>query len=485
VAAMPANRPTIFLSYVSEDQPFADAIADTLTNAFGRAINIKYMSNFPLGTNWRTLIDQELDSSDILLIVATGHEKLSHSFTGYEVGFFRKSQQTRKYIGEQDKRGTERLIIPFALYADIPAPVSEIEGVAITEADSFFFALDTGGKIEGKKNDPFFDLLGRIDKILEELDPSNRSAAQNQTALQNYQNEARSFYQALIKLMPLLRLRTDSPKTLLKVRLPADFSSKDVEIDNRVLLSCSGPTAGIFQQEQFDKEVPWEDFSKRIGPDDIAQNWRDALHSLTIAAIEGKFTDSDQLVFSHDETRLFRLFVSKSITFVDRTRELDIYILETLYAEDAGDPETTFLGKAIAIALRYRSLFLESDSPYGPTIRFWRKDQWKPKINQLLRELRLLTVQSHEAGLNQPGHIVDLYGHDQQAIDRVVALMGTFQSVRDSLLKSAATVMTESEPADATFGTFVKALDEFIAQTKAMNTEFLTKLIQRLELVVQ
>jgi hypothetical protein len=128
---------------------------------------------------------------------------------------------------------------------------------------------------------------------------------------------------------------------------------------------------------------------------------------------------------------------------------------------------------------------LEPGSPYGPTIRFWRKDQWKPKINQLLRELRLLTVQSHESGMNQPRHILDLYGHDQKAIDGVVALMHAFQSVRDSLLKSAAAVMTESEPADATFGAFLKALDEFIAQTRAMNTEFLTKLTQRLDLVLR
>jgi hypothetical protein len=216
-------RLTIFLSYVSEDQPFADAIADTLKNTFSHAIDIKYMSQFSKGSNWRMEIDNDLDSSDILLIVATGHEKLSHSFTGYEVGFFRRSQQIRKYIGEH--KVEERLIVPFAMYADIPAPVSDIQGLQINVANSFLFALDTSGKILGKKQDPFFDLLGRIDDILEQLEPSNRSADQKEEVLQNFRNKAGSFYQRLIKLARLLPLRTEFPKTLLKVRLPADFSS--------------------------------------------------------------------------------------------------------------------------------------------------------------------------------------------------------------------------------------------------------------------
>jgi hypothetical protein len=258
-----------------------------------------------------------------------------------------------------------------------------------------------------------------------------------------------------------------------------------VDIDNRVLLSSSGPTAGIFEQEQPDNEVAWGgDFSTRIGPNDIAQNWRDALHSLVVATLQGNFTDSDQLVFSHDEKRLFRLFVSKTTTFVDRTRQLDIYVLQTPYLEDAGDPETTFLGKAIAIALRYRSLFLEPGSPYGPSVRFWAKDEWKPKISQLLRELRLLVMQSHEAGMNRAQHIVDVYGLDSQSINNVVGLMQTYESQRTSLQNAAAAVVSQFKPAADTFDVFVKALDDFRTQTGAMNTEFLTKLLQRLEFVL-
>jgi hypothetical protein len=93
----------IFLSYATEDQQLATTIANKLSSAFGRAVDLRYMSKFELGVNFRITIDQALDAADILLVIATGREKLSHTFTGYEVGYFRRSQQTRPYVDETKK----------------------------------------------------------------------------------------------------------------------------------------------------------------------------------------------------------------------------------------------------------------------------------------------------------------------------------------------------------------------------------------------
>src|SRR5438046_3162616 len=95
---MALSKLVIFLSYASEDQKLATTIANKLTSAFGRAVDLRYMSQFQLGVNFRTAIDEALDAADILLVVATGREKLTHTFTGYEVGYFRRSQQTRPFI---------------------------------------------------------------------------------------------------------------------------------------------------------------------------------------------------------------------------------------------------------------------------------------------------------------------------------------------------------------------------------------------------
>jgi hypothetical protein len=482
---MSTSRLTIFLSYASEDQRFAESIAIRLADSFKRAVDLKYMSLFPLGVNFRSLIDQALDDADILLVIATGHEKLSHSFTGYEVGFFRKSQQTRKYINEQ--LGIERLIIPIALFADIPATLSDIEGIGIADTDRFLLDPDTVGKsASGTKEDPFFNLLVRIDRILDTLDPVERTPDQQLRDYEGYRDESKSFYQDLVKVMNTLPLRKEFPKTHLVLRLPADLSAQDIELEGQAMFACHGPTAGMFEQEQSELWVPWSDFSKRIGPDDIALTWNDALLSLVTSAVAGSFANPDPLVFSFNQKQLFRLFVSKSTTFFDRTRELDIYIVEVLRYKDIGDPFTTYLAKSIAIALRYRSLFLEDSSPYGPVIvRFWRKDERKSMSKEMLRELRLLLMQSQEAGLGERRHIIELYGSDQTSGDNVVAMMKTWLDQKDELYKSVGAVLAESNPTEATFDVFLKALASFCAQTKTINVSFTTAVLHRLEEVLK
>lgn len=181
----------IFLSYATEDQQIATTLANKLSSAFGRAVDLRYMSKFELGVNFRTTIDQALDAADILLVIATGREKLSHTFTGYEVGYFRRSQQTRPYVDETKK--IERLIIPVAIFAETPVTISEIEGVGIGQADRFFFEL-VDGKLTGRKEDPLFSLLGLIDSILEKTDSDPRSIEQRRQDYDRYKEASGEFY---------------------------------------------------------------------------------------------------------------------------------------------------------------------------------------------------------------------------------------------------------------------------------------------------
>jgi TIR domain len=481
---MPARKLTVFLSYVREDEKFAEAIAMRITNSFRRAVELKYMALFPPGANFRNLIDEALDSADILLVIATGHEKLSHSFTGYEVGYFRKSQQTRRYIDES--KNLERLIIPIAMLTEIPATLSDIEGIGIAETDRFLLHPNVTGNAGDSKGDPFFELLGRIDRILDQLEPVYRSAGERETDYDNYHRESGSFYLDLSKLMSTLPLRREMPKTKLTVRLPTDFSPKDVELERGVTLLCSGPTAGILQNPAPEQWVPWSELSPLIGPDEIALTWSDALTSLITSAVTGDFANSDPLVFSYDQKRLFRLFVSKSTTFFDRTRELDIYVVEILRYKDVGDPFTTYLAKAIAIALRYRALFLENGSPYGPVIvRFWRKETWKTMLREMLRELRLLLMQSQSAGLDERRHLIELYGSDNGSVEKVLGMVKVWSEQKAQLYRSVESVLTEAESSEANFQIFLETIDRFCTQTKALNVAFITAVLQKLANVLK
>ena len=483
---MAKRRLQIFLSYASEDQRFADTVADRLTSAFRNDVELKYMSKFQVGGNWRELIDQDLDNADILLVIATGQEKLSHSFTGYEVGYFRKSQQSRKYM--DDAQRIERLIIPIAMLAEVPDTLSNIQGLAIAEADRFLFDHSVAGRSPSEDRDPFYKLLFRIDGIVNKLEPVERSGPEHVRIANEYRNEARLFYEALGQLMTSMPLHTEYPKTRLTLRLPADFNATDIDLERGAQLACRGPIEGIFPgpSEQWEQWVSWSEFSKRIGSDDIALTWNEALRSLVAETVAGDAAHSDQLVFSFDQRRLFHLFVSKSTTFFDRTRELGIIVVEVSREKGVGDPFTTYLAEAIAIAMRYRALFLEASSPYGPVIvRFSAREQWKPTIKQVLRELRLLLMRSREAGIGDRRHVIELFGADEEAGQIVLEMLSRWRDLKAELFHAGEAVLAESEPTEATFDRFLNTLNDFCAQTKEMNYKFATAVLQRLEGVLK
>lgn len=473
----------IFLSYATEDQQLANTIAQKLTSAFGaRTVDLRYMSQFELGTNFRTTIDQALDVADILIVIATGREKLSHTFTGYEVGYFRHSQQTRLYIDENKK--AQRIIIPVAIFADTPATISEIEGIGIGQTDRFFFEL-ADGKLTGQKDDPFLKLLDRIDGILEKTDPDSRSSEQREQDRNRYKEESRKFYAELSGLMSTLPLAQATPKTKIIVRLPPYYVPSDAGIDDRISFSQTGPTTGIFSRTPPTGFQKWKDFSTFIGTEEVALTWGDALTNLISATVTGDFSQGDEIVFSHDRQKAFRLFVSKSILYFDKSQTLDVYVIPTLKLGDVGDPKTTYLSKGLAAGLRYRALFLESTSPFAPVMfKLGESSEFRAMVSKLLRELRLVLVRSDEAKHSQRDNLVWLFGAEDEAVSEVLGMMELWNEQKERLYEAAENALASSAPDKEQRESFVKVLREFCEKTKPINTVWLKKVMRALNSVL-
>lgn len=468
----------IFLSYATEDQQLANTIKEKLNSAFGMTVDIRYMSNFELGSNFRTTIDQALDAADILIVIATGRGKLSHTFTGYEVGYFRHSQQTRRYIDDNDK--AERLIIPVAIFADTPATISEIEGIGIGQADRFFFEL-ADGKLTGQKEDPFLQLLDRIDGILEKLDPAPRSNAQRRQAFDKYEEESCKFYAEISELMSTLPLDQQTPKTKIIVKLSPNYAPPDVGIDDNISFSQTGPTTGIFSKTPSTGFQQWKDFMTCIGPEEIALTWGDALTNLISSAVTGDFSHGDEIVFSHDRKKAFRLFVSQSVLYFDKSQTLDIYVMPILKLDDVGDPKTTYLSKGLAAGLRYRALFLEPTSPFAPAmVKLGQPSEFRTTVSKLLRELRLLLVRSDEAKLSQRDNIVWLFGAEDESINDVLGMTELWDEQKELLYDAAEKALASSVPDKDQRESFVKVLGEFCEKTRSINTVWLRKVMDAL-----
>ena len=118
----------IFISYAREDKELVASIDGLLRDTFEFApLNIYRDIEIKEGQNWAKQIDVALQEADILLVIFTDRMKMSHSYTGYEIGYFNRSIQQRR----KGNAGFDRIYIPFCIGADVPDTMHDIQGVSI------------------------------------------------------------------------------------------------------------------------------------------------------------------------------------------------------------------------------------------------------------------------------------------------------------------------------------------------------------------
>jgi formylglycine-generating enzyme required for sulfatase activity len=103
--------PKVFLSYRRDDSPFAvDWIDNALSEHFGRESIIRDIDTFPLGRDFRVVIEQEVNACDILVAVI-GDRWLDMTYTEGEKAGQRRIDDPSDFV---------RLEIEAALQRDIP-----------------------------------------------------------------------------------------------------------------------------------------------------------------------------------------------------------------------------------------------------------------------------------------------------------------------------------------------------------------------------
>src|ERR1700722_20877331 len=164
----------IFISYAREDRELVGSIESLLKDTLEFApLNIHRDVEIKEGQNWDKQIDTALQGADILLVIFTDRMKMSHSYTGYEIGYFNRSIQQNP----KGPAGFERIYIPFCIGADRPDTMHDIQGVSIG-ADEVYKVLktklDSGVEPVLDEDHPVVKLLTRIsDLVMRTLGTTN------------------------------------------------------------------------------------------------------------------------------------------------------------------------------------------------------------------------------------------------------------------------------------------------------------------------
>jgi len=170
---------------------------------------------------------------------------------------------------------------------------------------------------------------------------------------------------------------------------------------------------------------------------------------------------------------------------------VDFYVIHVMHLRDVGDPFTSYLGKSLAVALRYRSLFLEEQSPFTPTMfRFFNPNDVKSKAAELLKELRILFVRGKEARLDDSHNIVTLFGPNQASSNIVQGMIKEWEHQKQQLSDAAEQLiinfdLSKRDEANSIRAAFIRTLDDFCRALSKMNDQYLEIVINRLSKIIK
>jgi hypothetical protein len=388
----------IFISYASEDLPIAEAIGKYLKIALGDVfaeINLDKWFLRP-GSEFKRQIEEKLEKTDVLIIVYSGASKLSHSYTGWEVGFFDHIMRT-----EPDRTKV-------AMYLDSPPPISAQEqGIALQIAheklqlttEEFEFGITTTA------DDPLCSLLEAWQEQVAEI---TKASGFPKREMKPEQNALCCVKSMRIEIFRYLKTTVDStlkPQKQITIKargVALQQSDIDLPPDAELVPVGSGAPMAIFGLS--DAPTTWEKFLQTTSASKFRDSWRNAIASVVMSSFPDKINvDNSQVIVSSDEAKAYRIILTTATRYYDDNREFTLYFVEALQRSEFGDQETTCLLKGLELVCRFRFMFLEENSEFSyQNVKMMPPERIPEMVSRMLKELNLLRKDSLDAGLDQP-----------------------------------------------------------------------------------
>jgi hypothetical protein len=480
----------VFLSYASEDTDIAEALTNTLREAFVNNVDISTMSEFKSGLNWKELIADRIAETDIFIAIATGEIKPAFSFTGYEVGAFSFSLREARHMARFDK--LQRRLIPFAVLARLPDTASDYQGIDIDLQDLRAVRFDSANlaaTLQGLANEDGGDPNGAVDMVHRLLDDvesiirqalyRDRQFSMDEITKRNavLRKLALEFCGKILRIMLKRKKDVYTPKSRLIIRIEPDSANEEgVKSVENAKLRIEGPCyeAFGFAGGGSAKSYNWKEFTAHAS-DDLAFGWRESLNALLSSAQGNDFIDNNSII-SFDGKRIFRVFLSRRTIYYSNATEHDIYVVEMLRNRDHGDHDTTILLKAMEVALGYRFMFLEGKSEYSPAMfRTENVGEIKKRVLRMMTSLNLLLQISEEYGLNKPKTILNILG--MEVTEHIDDMYARWDKEKKALYGAATTLLKTETVTTADKAAFVGAMEHFADYTRDINRDYLTSVL--------
>ncbi len=418
---MPMN---VFISYAHEDSAIAVALSNMLQRTFGETLSEVFLdtNSIDIGGEITVAIKEALRRADVLLVVSTGVLRPSHSWTGFELGYFEACRTSAK--PDSKIRGK---VITLCRAGSVPSPMESRRYVNMSFEENLLDETEENleAQIVIQDNDELVTLLG---DILFEASGERLAGRADLRGL--YKTKVKEFKKAVHRVFKSRVKLIRKPQKQLLVR----YNNRNVdtvheELPGDTVITSVGGALELFGIQEEDpalaevqateipllggrnpgtlkaKAITWERFRARVSENTLVTHWCSALARVVISG--GTFNvnvDNSQVVVSHDGLRRFRLVLTTSTTFYNGDVEASVYLVESLQRPNYGRADTTLLLKGLHLVCRFRFMFLETESEYyWLNVHQWTRKQIPNLARQLIAELDLIRTEAREAQLDKPG----------------------------------------------------------------------------------
>ena len=479
----------VFISYASEDQSIAGVVKLALKAAFDDDIELTMMSEFVTGLNWRGVIQQSISGTDVMIVIATGRLKPSHSFTGAEVGAFGQSVFTQPMMAKWPS--LQRRMIPFAVLARVPDTVNEFEGINIDPSS-----------LRDVRFDPT-----TLDDNLKRLQAEHRESQPNslkflldiQDLLDSRSQNGRN--PSIVKSRDRIAILTDLASNMTKQVISLILvREKDTQRPKAKLIIRTGPGAAQLGRSIVITDTTIElvgDFSRIFGPNarsnrkynwselvdgvdhDVGLQWHKALHTLITSDGDNVYLN-DNSIISFDGKRLYRIFTSSIVTYYDDAVEYQVYAIEVLHERDCGDPTTSLMLHAVEVGLGYRFMFLENMSQFSPeAFGATALTDLAKRTSDMIDHLTMLLLKAEQYQLSDPQNILLIMGTELS--ERIAQNYAIWNEAKKDLYSCAKAILSNKNLIynDQLF--LLKTVRDFRNKTAEMNKYYTNAVISKLQ----
>ena len=472
----------LFISYAREDAKIAIAVSTALRAALGEIADVFFdKDSITSGFEFKTQIEDALAKADVLVVVYTGTEKPSHSYTGWEIGFFRGLQRLQPADADVRKR-----IVALYLLTP-PATVAEIQGISLgitTETlsltkEAFGAQLTTAVTADH----PMVVFLNEMVKIVEDLKdkqgfPKVHSAVDTVGIVTVMLTEIFVYLKSTID-------KVLKPQKQIVIRTSvAALEAAEGNLPDDALLAAVGTGGPMALFGLPDAPVRWGDFVKQVSAHKFGSAWREAINGVVASSLPNQIdVDNSQVILSSDELRIYRVILTTSTTYFNGDKDVSIYFVEALRRKDYGDKDTSLILRALDLVCRFRFMFLESHSEfYAPNVQATAIDRVPALARDVVRELNLMGKDARETGLDQP-HIWARFIAPETIVE-----MSKVWAPREARLRELAGILTrhrgDAKELEPTRAELVTAISEIERAMAAHNQRVISEMTRKLSEIV-